>query len=190
MPIFCSFPKLRIFIFACLVTLAAACAANAPPTATPVPTSVEITLVDPEAIPTSTIQDPVLRAGEADYQKYCAHCHSYEGQGQAVSAPGDTERLGMRVVPPLDATGNAWRYADQLLLLLVRNGVQNPLDHYPMPPWGGVLTDEQIMGVLSYIKLWWTEEQRQHQADVTANLARARQALTLETTLTPEVTPQ
>jgi mono/diheme cytochrome c family protein len=155
-------------------------------TPTPHLTPVEISLVDPADAPTSTFTDPALREGEANYLLYCAHCHGYEGGGQAIDVPGNTARLGMKLVPALDSTGDAWRYADMLLVEVIKNGIQNPLDQYPMLGWSAVMNDGEITNLLAYIKLWWTDEQRAHQAEVSANLIAARRESGLDVTETSQ----
>lgn len=156
--------------------------------ATATPAEINLSFTAPENIPTSTFSDPVLRDGEKNFQLYCAHCHGYQAGGQAVGAPGDTERLGMKLVPPLDSTGNTWRYADQVLIDVITNGIQNPLNQYPMLGWGNVLNDYQIRNLLRYIKTFWTDEQRAHQRQVTANLAAAREQAGMN--VTPAVTAE
>ena len=165
-----------VVLFALLTMIFAACAPAPTPTPQPTPDLPPVTLefVGPEALPTSVFTDPVLRQAEMDYQVYCAHCHGYQGEGQLVGAPAETERLGMKPVPAHDATGDTWRYADPLLFEAIRNGIQNPLTQYPMVGWGNVLSDAQITGLIAYMKLWWTDEQRTHQAEVTQNLITAR----------------
>jgi len=83
--------------------------------------------VDPAELPTSTFTDPVMREAEANYQFYCAHCHSYNGEGQALCAPGETARVGLKMVSPHDSSGNLWRYADPVLIEVIKQGIQNPL---------------------------------------------------------------
>jgi mono/diheme cytochrome c family protein len=139
-----------------------------------------ITLVAPESLATSEFADPVLRQGQIDYNTHCGHCHGYNGEGQIGEILQTARQQGMRPVPPHNADGNTWRYADQLLVRLIKEGVSNPLDQFPMPGYAGVLTDEQIMGILAYIKLWWTDEQRAYQAQVTANLQAVWDALGVE----------
>ncbi|MBZ0293128.1 MAG: cytochrome c [Anaerolineae bacterium] len=168
-----------------LLLVIAGCAAAADPTPTPITDSAQttptlaidpadITFVDADALPTSTFEDPRLRQAEADYQVYCAHCHGYEGEGQAVGAPGETARLGYKQVPPHDSTGEIWHYADPLLFEVIKFGINNPLDHYPMIGFDAALSDDRIMALVDYIKFWWTEEQRTYQAEVTANYIQAR----------------
>jgi mono/diheme cytochrome c family protein len=159
--------------------LLAACAgASAQTTPTPARATLdvgEIRLVAPEALPTSTLTDPRLRRGGDLYQIHCAHCHGYQGEGQNLLAPGETMRLGMKPVPPHDATGDTWRYADPVLFAAIKYGIDNPLNQYPMIAYDLVLSDEEIFLLLDYIRLWWTDEQRAHQAEVTENLVRARE---------------
>jgi len=168
------------FTLLLLMIAVSGCGTAVTPTAEATP--IEITLVDPGDVPTSTFSDSALREGESNYLLYCAHCHGYEGGGQALGAPGDTANLGMKLVPALDSTGDAWRYADTLLVEVVKNGIQNPLDQYPMVGWSAIMNDEQINHLLAYIKLRWTDDQRAYQAEVSANLIAARQESGLDVT--------
>lgn len=144
-------------------------------------TPVEINLVDANNAPTSVYADnPVLAQGEANYNLYCAHCHGYKGEGQIGSRAEPTIHLGMSLVPPHDSTGHTWLHPDQLLLLTIKEGIQNPLDHFPMPAFKNVLNDEQITAILEYIKLWWTDDQRAKQAQLTANWEEAQRGLVTE----------
>jgi len=154
-----------------LALLLTACGANSRPTHRS-----QITLVAPEALPTSSLTDPVLLDGKANYDLYCAHCHGYSGEGQIAESLQVTLDLGMITVPPHDSTGHTWQHPDQLLLRVTREGVVNPLAQYPMPPFAGTLTDEQIMNIYAYIRLWWTDEQRAHQQRVTERWNEIAQA--------------
>lgn len=138
------------------------------PTATP---AAAITLVAPNALPTSQFTDPVLVLGEYQYNLVCAHCHGYEGQGQLAESIPQTEALGMHTVPAHNADSHVYQHPDQLLIRVIKEGVQNPLSHFPMPAFEGALTDEQINAILAYIKTWWTDEQRAHQAEITRQWA-------------------
>lgn len=167
----------RVATLAGALWMMAACAAAPPPTVTmPAATApaLDFALVAPADLPTSTFTDERLREAEHLYQVYCAHCHGYDGEGQVIGAPGETERLGMKPVPAHDSTGDSWRYADPLLVAVIKYGIENPLNHYPMIAHGHVLSDAQIEALVDYMKLWWTEEQRAHQAEVTRNYTEAR----------------
>lgn len=151
------------FALLLLIALLVGCGAVATP---PAPT-LEVMFVAPDAVPTSTFTNPVLLQGQRDYDLYCAHCHGYDGSGQLAEAIQDTLDLGMMIVPPHDATGHTWMHPTQLLIRVVREGVQNPLAHYPMPAFGDAFTDEQIEGMIAYMRRWWTPEQRRYQARLT-----------------------
>lgn len=169
-----------LFFVLLLMVALSGCGTVVTPTAEATP--IEVSLIDPANAPTSTFTDPKLREGESNYLLYCAHCHGYEGGGQAIDVPGNTAQLGMRLVPALDSTGDVWRYADVLVLEVIKNGIQNPLDQYPMLGWKAVMNDQQIDNLLAYIKLWWTDDQRTHHAEVSANLVAARQESGLDVT--------
>lgn len=156
----------------------------------PTPTPMNITLVDPDDLPTSTFTDPAMRGAEQNYQLLCAHCHGYNGEGQVLRAPGETINLGLRVVPPHDSTGSTWRYSDPVLIEVITKGIQNPLDHYPMPGFEVALSSDEIAALLEYIKLWWSDEQRDYQAAVTANYTNRQEDPTARLTPLPTVVLQ
>lgn len=151
------------------------------------PTRIPITLVAPDALPTSVFTDPALRAGETDYNTICGHCHGYQGEGQLASTIENTMNIGMHTVPALNADGDTWQHPDQLLVRVIQEGVQNPLNQFQMPAFGAELSEERIANLLAYIRLWWTDDQRAHQRDVTeywsANLQQ------LSTAVAPTATP-
>jgi len=74
-------------------------------------------------------------------------------------------------VPAQDATGHTWQHPSQLLRQVILNGLQNPLQHYPMPGFAGAVTEEEVDHMIAYMSLWWTDEQRAWQAQVTARRA-------------------
>lgn len=180
-------PVLRLTL-PCLLTLCAVLAACAPPTP-----RYDITLVAPGDLPTSTFTDPVLIEGEANYNMLCGHCHGYEGEGQLEATIANTRALGMNLVPPANADGHMWEHPDQLLIRVVQEGIQNPLDQFPMAAFGEGfaigpgLTESEIRAILEYIKLFWTDEQRAHQAKLTRDWDARMQSLGL-TTPVPETT--
>lgn len=152
-----------LFLF---ISVSAACGSTTAPTRLP------ITLVDPSDLPRSTLTDPFLIEGERNYNLMCAHCHGYDGEGQLPQTIQQTHDLGMNTVPPHNATGHTWQHPDQLLIRVIKEGVQNPLNQYPMAAYGGLIPDDTINAILAYIKLWWTDEQREHQRALTENWAR------------------
>lgn len=131
----------------------------------------EATTIDPQTIPTPVLRNPALIRGRQNYEVFCAHCHGLAGEGQLASTIENTLNLGMHTVPPHDASGHTWQHPDQLLLIAIRDGIENPLSHYVMAGYGDVMTDGEIMEVINYMKLFWTHDQRRYQALLTERWA-------------------
>jgi mono/diheme cytochrome c family protein len=156
---------LRLLVSVGILVLIAACQ----PERTPRPAAVRPT--DSPERAALIAADPNLQAGQAVYNLRCAHCHGYAGEGQLASTIPTTEALGLHTVPPHDATGHTWQHPSQLLRDSIRYGIQNPLVHYPMPAFQGAVTDEEIEQLIAYMRLWWTDEQRAWQDEVTQRRA-------------------
>ena len=113
--------------------------------------------------------DPTMVArGRQIYNEHCASCHGPAGEGMPRWQEPDP--LGEMPAPPHDTTGHTWRHADGLLYRMVRDGWRDPFnktDRLTMPPFGDVLSPEEIRAVITYIKTWWTPEQRQFQWEET-----------------------
>lgn len=71
---------------------------------------------------------------------------------------------GLLPAPPHDASGHTWHHRDELLFRITKYGVAKAanLKDYAtaMPPFEGVLSDEEIVAVLSWIKSQWPAEIR------------------------------
>lgn len=87
----------------------------------------------------------VLARGEAIYNETCVACHGPEGEGN--------------VGPALNGSMHAWHHVDNQLRSFIRDGI----DGTAMVGHKDHLSDEEIDAVISYIKVWWTPEQRQMQ---------------------------
>ena len=101
--------------------------------------------------------------GKRIYQESCASCHGVNLEGQV--ADWQTQGPdGMFPAPPHDETGHTWHHSDQLLFEITKYGVaeaSNLKDYESaMPVYEGILTDKEIIAVLSYIKSTWPEEVR------------------------------
>lgn len=111
----------------------------------------------------------IAQGGEI-YAQNCATCHGTEGQGQFPEAPLEPDVTGRRGAPPHNQTGHTWHHSDELLLRYVRDGgFSDPANFYPMPAFGDVLAEAQILEVIAYIKTMWTGEQREYQQRLTAD---------------------
>lgn len=96
------------------------------------------------------VTDSRIAAGTAIYSNNCASCHGVPG----VSRPT------IPTAPPHDETGHTWHHADRALF-------EWTLDRPPlaeiMPAFRGVLTEDEILSVLAYIKSTWPGDIQQFQ---------------------------
>lgn len=107
--------------------------------------------------------DPVIVAlGASVYEANCASCHGANLEGQANwRSPGDDGRLP---APPHDETGHTWHHDGDTLFRLTKYGtgalIGDPDYASNMPIYEDVLSDEEIIAVLSYIKSTWPDDVR------------------------------
>jgi mono/diheme cytochrome c family protein len=96
----------------------------------------------------------VTAFGQKVYAAQCASCHGVRLEGQ----PNWRERGpdGRLPAPPHDASGHTWHHPDELLFRITKLGVARAanLKDYAsaMPAYEGVLSDAEIVAVLSWIK--------------------------------------
>jgi mono/diheme cytochrome c family protein len=104
--------------------------------------------------------DPVyVKMGEKVYLEQCASCHGVNLEGQVGWQ--DTMVDGMRLAPPHDKSGHTWHHPDEMLFNLTKYGFKAMInDDYKvsMPVYDGILSDEEIIASLSYIKSTWPDE--------------------------------
>jgi len=109
------------------------------------------------ADPTLRPDDPATVArGAAAYTSQCASCHGarLEGQPNWRSRRPD----GRLPAPPHDATGHTWHHPDATLFALTKRGPAAMVGggyRSDMPGYAGILSDDEIIAVLSYIKSTW-----------------------------------
>ena len=95
----------------------------------------------------------MILQGRNVYVQNCASCHGtkLEGQKDWMSRLPN----GMMPAPPHDVTGHTWHHSDNYLFLITKYGVEEILGKkYPnnMPAYKDILTDDEIISALSYIK--------------------------------------
>ncbi len=116
----------------------------------------------------------LLELGAKIYQVRCAACHGTHLEGQPNWRR--TDATGRFPAPPHDASGHTWHHPDDLLFRITKYGVAKAsnLKDYDsaMPAFEGVLTDTEIVAVLSWIKAQWPPEIRKHQDEVNAEAAQ------------------
>lgn len=88
--------------------------------------------------------------------------------------PNWRQRLpsGRMPAPPHDASGHTWHHPDAVLFAIAKNGlvagVTAPRGYESdMPAFGRMLSDEEIVAVLAYIKSTWPENIAMAQHEVT-----------------------
>jgi len=99
----------------------------------------------------------VVAAGKKLYSDNCASCHGDDLAGEPNwQTPGAD---GKRPAPPHNKDGHTWLHQDQLLFDQTKYGAKKlmKLPDYKtnMPVFEGVLSDEEIIAVFSYIKSTW-----------------------------------
>lgn len=104
----------------------------------------------------------VTALGQKVYAAQCASCHGVRLEGQPhwrVRGPD-----GRLPAPPHDASGHTWHHPDDLLFRITKLGVAKAanLKDYAsaMPAYEGVLSDAEIVAVLSWIKAQWPPDIR------------------------------
>ena len=90
--------------------------------------------------PLTAAQQEQFDRGREVYRNICAGCHQPDGRGLD------------RIAPSL--TGSPWALAPaEIPIRILMNGMDGAIGL--MPPVGGVLTDEQIASVLTYVRREW-----------------------------------
>lgn len=88
-----------------------------------------------------------IEVGEELYSTYCAACHGVEGKGDGPAAealvPQPASLADSLMMRELSDSYLFWRVSE--------GGIQEPFNS-AMPPWEGVLTEEQRWQVISYIR--------------------------------------
>lgn len=112
----------------------------------------------------------IVGVGEQIYSTQCTSCHGKNLEGQP-----EWRRLnkdGLLPAPPHDENGHTWHHTDILLFELTKfglakiSGLKNHKTN--MPAYDGVLTDKEIIAVLSYIKSKWPAEIRERHDKINA----------------------
>jgi mono/diheme cytochrome c family protein len=102
-----------------------------------------------------------IALGAEIYAAECAACHGAALEGQPDwRSPGPD---GLLPAPPHDASGHTWHHDDATLFTLTKHGLAGLMDDAlpsGMPAYEGVLTDAEIVAVLSYIKSTWPGDVR------------------------------
>lgn len=113
----------------------------------------------------------LVQWGRAVYANHCASCHGAKLEGQPDwRRPGPDGRMP---APPHDDSGHTWHHADNYLIQVVQRGIVAGVDRPPdyqgnMPAFGALLSRDETVAVLSFIKSHWSFDYRAWQERVTA----------------------
>ena len=112
----------------------------------------------------------LVMQGKAIYANNCAACHGEALQGQ----PNWRERMsnGRLPAPPHDKSGHTWHHPDAMLVDMVKNGLVPGNTAPPgyvsdMPAYRDILSDQETIAVLTYIKSTWPPKVLEAQKEVT-----------------------
>lgn len=111
----------------------------------------------------------VVANGQDIYADQCAVCHGENLEGQPNWRKRGED--GLLPAPPHDATGHTWHHDDEALFTLTKFGLAGLMENAPptgMPVYEGVLSDDEIIAVLSYIKSTWPNDLREYHDELNA----------------------
>ena len=101
----------------------------------------------------------LVTLGQNIYSKNCASCHGADLEGQENWQKRDDE--GYLPAPPHDETGHTWHHPDEYLFLMTKYGIEKIIGKKylnNMPAYKDILTDKEIIAVLSFIKSKWPNQ--------------------------------
>ncbi len=119
------------------------------------------------------LDQETVEQGALIYAETCASCHGDNLEGEPYWQT--RKETGRMPAPPHDETGHTWHHRDELLLAITKFGLakltNNPDYQTDMPIYDGVLSDEEIVAVMAYIKAQWPKEiqQRHDQMNAQSN---------------------
>lgn len=118
----------------------------------------------PKANPADAKQ---VALGKTVYAARCAACHGANLQGQSDWQSRKADKK--LPAPPHDASGHTWHHDDDTLINITKFGFEKytgPGYQTDMPRFAGVLSDDDVLAVLAYIKSTWPKEEAAHQASM------------------------
>ena len=132
----------------------------------------------------------LVQAGREVYRTRCARCHGRRLEGQALWQLNDA--FAHQRAPAHDETGHTWQHSDEELFQITRSGrlpgMRDDAKSY-MPAFASVLSDQEILQSLAYIKARWSLGIRVSQATLNPGFAGMPEgADRVEWTLPPNCT--
>ncbi len=108
--------------------------------------------------------DPAsVAAGTVLYGEFCAQCHGADLAGDPGWRSPNAD--GSYPPPPHDATGHTWHHDDATLVRIISVG--SDFEQSRMPAFADLLTEEEILAILDFIKSGWGPDERSFQWEQT-----------------------
>lgn len=112
----------------------------------------------------------VVAQGAGLYAENCASCHGAKLRGQANWKSPDAD--GYLPAPPHDETGHTWHHPTVQLFEITKFGTEKLVGgtyKSRMAGYSGVLSDDEIIAVLAYIKSTWPAQVIDQHNQINAN---------------------
>lgn len=95
-----------------------------------------------------SVQAQAKETAADNYKAYCVQCHGMEGNGKGVNI------RDMSVMPRdhTDAKAMSGR-SDETLFKVIKEGGPSIEKSVLMPPWDGVLSDEEIKDMVPHLRM-------------------------------------
>lgn len=103
--------------------------------------------------------EAVARGAEI-YATTCASCHGADLSGQEGADWRVRDEGGYLPAPPHDETGHTWHHPDAVLIAITTHGTEALIGgnyRSNMMGFGEVLSEQEILDVLAYIKSTWPD---------------------------------
>ena len=116
----------------------------------------------------------VTSQGAEIYAENCASCHGADLKGEPEWRSPDAD--GYLPAPPHDPSGHTWHHADALLIEITQSGTEAMVGgtyRSRMAGFGDVLSEQEIIAVLAYIKSTWPAKVIDQHNRINADAAKA-----------------
>ncbi|MDJ0975488.1 MAG: c-type cytochrome [Planctomycetota bacterium] len=99
---------------------------------------------------------PEAEVGEQLYMDTCARCHGETGDGQWIPSGPEPEDGYHRIPRLRDNPENALADTPFPLMQVIVLGKKN--DGVPMPEWGPILSNEEIVAIVNHVRTTWRHD--------------------------------